>query len=215
MSESMSDRYEHTSLLVVDVQRDFCAGGALPVPGGEEVVPVVNHLMRGFGSVVATQDWHTPGHISFASTHAGKNPFDRLMVNGIEQVLWPDHCVQGSTGAAFHPDLDVDSLHLILRKGFRPDLDSYSAFFENDRQTPTGLSSYLREIGVSSLYLCGLAADVCVFYSAMDAVRIGYKIFIIEDAVRGVDVPPGNISRTRREMKTAGVGFVHSTEMGV
>ncbi len=210
---SMSDRYEEASLLIIDIQRDFCPGGALPVPGGDEVIRVVNRLMNEFGSVVATQDWHVPGHISFASTHAEKNPFDTVMVNGIEQVLWPDHCVQGSKGAAFHPDLDVERLHLILRKGLRPYLDSYSAFFENDRKTPTGLSSYLREIGVSSLWLCGLAADVCVFYSAMDAVRLGFETFVIEDAVRGVDVPPGNVSRTRDEMKTAGVGFMRSTDM--
>ena len=209
----MSDRYEEASLLIIDIQRDFCPGGALPVPGGDEVIRVVNRLMNEFGSVAATQDWHAPGHISFASTHAGKKPFDTVMVNGIEQLLWPDHCVQGSKGAALHPDLDVDSLHLILRKGLRPYLDSYSAFYENDRKTPTGLSSYLREIGVSSVWLCGLAADVCVFYSAMDAVRIGFETFVIEDAVRGVDVPPGNVSRTRDEMKAAGVGFMRSTDM--
>jgi len=209
----MPDRYENACLLVIDIQRDFCPGGALPVPGGDEVIGIVNRLMNGFGSVVATQDWHAPGHISFASTHAGKEPFDTIMVNGVQQVLWPDHCVQGSKGAAFHPDLDVKRLHMILRKGLRPYLDSYSAFFENDGKTPTGLLSYLREIGVSSLWLCGLAADVCVFYSAMDAVRLGFETLVIEDAVRGVDVPPGNVSRTRDEMREAGIGFTHSTDM--
>jgi nicotinamidase/pyrazinamidase len=209
----LSGRYAKASLLIVDVQKDFCPGGALPVPRGDEVVPVINALMKDFGSVIATQDWHPQGHISFASTHTGKASFDTVMVNGIEQVLWPDHCVRGSPGAAFHPDLDWSRLHLILRKGLRPDLDSYSAFFENDRKTPTGLASYLREIGVDRLWVSGLAADVCVFYTAMDAVRLGFETVIIEDAVRGVDVPTGNVSRTRDKMKRAGIRFLCSGDM--
>jgi nicotinamidase/pyrazinamidase len=198
---------------VVDIQRDFCAGGALAVPGGDEIVPVVNRVMNLFGSVVATQDWHVPGHVSFASTHAEKEPFTRVEVNGVEQILWPDHCVQGSAGASFHPDLQVNNLQLILRKGFRQNLDSYSAFFENDKKTPTGLSNYLKEIGVHDLWLCGLAADVCVFYSAMDAVRLGFKTYLIEDAVRGVNMPVGSVSRTRDEMISRGVVYVHSSEL--
>jgi nicotinamidase/pyrazinamidase len=206
---------EGALLLVVDLQRDFCPGGALSVPAGDEIVPIVNRLIKRFDHVVATQDWHVPGHVSFASTHEGKMPYDTVMVNGIEQMLWPDHCVQGSTGAAFHPDLDVDNLQLILRKGFRADLDSYSAFYENDRKTPTGLKSFLKEIGVKSIWLCGLAADVCVFYSAMDAVVLGFNTCVIEDAVRGVDVPSGNMARTEEEMKRAGVGFFNSTDLAI
>lgn len=209
----MKKIFERTSLLIIDVQNDFCPGGTLPVPKGDEVVPIINAVMVHFGSVVATQDWHPPGHVSFASTHAGKAPFDKVMVNGIEQVLWPDHCVQGSSGAAFHPDFDASRLHLILRKGLRPDLDSYSAFFENDRKTPTGLASYLKEINVNTVWVCGLAADVCVFYSAMDAVRLGFETVIIEDAVRGVDMPAGNVLRTRDKMKVAGIRFAWSEDI--
>jgi nicotinamidase/pyrazinamidase len=206
----MKKIFERASLLIIDVQNDFCPGGTLPVLEGDEVVPIINTLMEHFGSVVATQDWHPPGHISFASTHAGKKPFETVRVKGIEQVLWPDHCIQGSPGAALHPDLDGSGPHLILRKGIRQDLDSYSAFFENDRKTTTGLASYLREIGVDRLWMCGLAADVCVFYSAMDAIRLGFETVIIEDAVRGVDVPAGNVSRTRDKMKGAGIRFAWS-----
>jgi nicotinamidase/pyrazinamidase len=206
----MKKIFERASLLIIDVQNDFCPGGTLPVLEGDEVVPIINTLMEHFGSVVATQDWHPPGHISFASTHAGKKPFETVRVKGIEQVLWPDHCIQGSPGAALHPDLDGSGPNLILRKGIRQDLDSYSAFFENDRKTTTGLASYLREIGVDRLWVCGLAADVCVFYSAMDAIRLGFETVIIEDAVRGVDVPAGNVSRTRDKMKGAGIRFAWS-----
>jgi nicotinamidase/pyrazinamidase len=209
----MSNSVESASLIIVDLQNDFCSEGALPVPGGEKIVPVVNRLMTVFTSVVATQDWHPPGHISFSSSHAGKNPFDSVLIQGAEQLLWPDHCLKGTEGAAFHPDLDMDNLHLILRKGFRRDLDSYSGFYENDRKTPTGLSQYLRELGVRSAWLCGLASDVCVFYTAMDAVKLGFETYVIEDAVRGVDVPAGNISRTSGAMKAAGVRFVHSTKV--
>ena len=209
----MSNSLERASLIVVDVQNDFCSSGALPVPGGEDIVPVVNRLMTVFSPVVATQDWHPSGHISFASSHAGKKPFDSVLVQGTEQLLWPDHCLKGTEGAAFHPDIDVNNLHLILRKGFRRDLDSYSGFYENDRKTPTGLSHYLRELEVRSTWLCGLASDVCVYYTAMDAVRLGFETYVIQDAVRGVDVPAGNISRTADVMKAAGVRFVHSTKL--
>jgi len=201
-------------LLVVDVQNDFCPGGALPVPEGHLIVPVINRIMGRFGTVAATQDWHPPDHVSFASNHPGKQPFDMVQVDGIEQVLWPDHCVQGTSGAALHPDLDRRGLHLILRKGMHSNLDSYSAFFENDQRTPTGLNGYLREHGVRRVFLCGLAADVCVYYSALDAVRLGFDAMVIEDAVRGVDVPPGNVNRTRKEMEKAGITFLGSSVMG-
>jgi nicotinamidase/pyrazinamidase len=204
---------ERASLLIIDVQNDFCPGGMLPVREGDVVVPVINVMMEHFGSVVATQDWHPPGHISFASTHAGKKPFETVRVKRIEQVLWPDHCIQGSPGAAFHPDLDESRLHLILRKGLRLGLDSYSAFFENDKKTPTGLASYLREINVNTVWVCGLAADVCVFYSAMDAVRLDFETVVIEDAVRGVDMPTGNVSRTRDKMKGTGIRFAWSEDI--
>lgn len=210
MVSQMKRDLDRASLLIIDVQNDFCPGGALPVPGGDEIVPVINSLMERFTHVVATQDWHPPGHVSFASSHGGKDPFDTVLVNGIEQVLWPDHCVQGSSGAALHPELDQRGLHLILRKGTERNLDSYSAFFENDRKTLTGLASYLREVGMSAVWLCGLAADVCVFYSAMDAVRLGFHTTVIEDGVRGVDVPAGNVERTRCSMEEAGIRFTQS-----
>ena len=210
----MSTNLKETCLLVVDMQNDFCPGGALPVPEGHLIVPVINRLTGRFGNVAATQDWHPPGHVSFASRHPGKQPFDVVQADGIEQVLWPDHCVQGTSGAALHPDLALRGLHLILRKGMRTNLDSYSAFFENDRRTPTGLSGYLREHGVHRVFLCGLAADVCVYYSAMDAVRLGFDATVIEDAVRGVDVPAGNVDRTRSDMEKAGITFLRSSDMG-
>jgi nicotinamidase/pyrazinamidase len=201
------------ALLVIDVQIDFCPEGALAVPRGDEVVPVINRVMDRFDTVVATQDWHPPDHVSFASNHAGRNPFDIVQLEKNEQVLWPDHCIRGSPGAALHPDLDQQGLHLILRKGLRPELDSYSAFFENDRLTSTGLGGLLHELGVTRVFLCGLAADVCVYFSAMDALRYGYSTFVLEDGIRGVDVPVGNIGRTREEMERAGACFIGSEEL--
>jgi nicotinamidase/pyrazinamidase len=174
-------------LVIVDVQNDFCANGALAVPGGDAIVPVVNRLAIRFPHVVLTQDWHPRGHLSFASTHSGKMPFDTIELPYGPQILWPEHCVQSTAGAAFHPLLDVPHAELIIRKGFRQGIDSYSAFFENDHKTPTGLGGYLRERGFRRIFLCGLATDFCVRYSAEDASALGFEATVIGDACRAID----------------------------
>ena len=194
-----------SALLVIDVQNDFCPGGALAVADGDAVVESANRLMPEYDLVVATQDWHPPDHCSFASQHAGAALYDSVPIDGIEQTLWPDHCVQGSAGAALHPGLDTGRVNLILRKGVRPVLDSYSAFFENDRRTATGLAGYLEGLGVRRVALCGLATDYCVCYSALDAARLGFAVEVIAGACRGVDLPPGNVERAVAEMRAAGV----------
>lgn len=190
-------------LLVVDVQNDFCTNGKLPVRGGEEIVPVVNHLMRVAPHVVFTQDWHPPGHCSFGSSHPGRKPFESLRLPDGEQRLWPDHCVQGTAGAELHPGLDRDRGELILRKGFRVELDSYSAFFENDWRTPTGLGAYLRERHFARILLVGLALDICVRASAEDACRLGFETVVIEDACRAID-PIAGAAATRGALAAAG-----------
>src|SRR5215469_3516390 len=186
------------ALLIIDLQNDFCPGGALAVNEGDQVVPLVNQLAQRFEHVILTQDWHPGGHISFASTHPGTKPFATVVVAYGTQTLWPDHCVQGTSGAAFHPDLDVPHAELILRKGFRREIDSYSAFLEDDHKTPTGLASYLRERGLKRLFLCGLAYDFCVRYSAIDGTAAGFECTVIEDATRAV-----NLSDSRTKTKTA------------
>ncbi len=197
------------ALLIVDMQNDFCPGGALPVPEGDAIVPLINQLADRFGHVVQTQDWHPAGHQSFASSHDGHDPYDVIEVDYGEQVLWPDHCVQGTEGAAFHPDLDTTHAELIIRKGFRPEIDSYSAFFENDGETPTGLTGYLNERGIDTLYLCGLAADFCVKWSALDGCKQGFDVYVIEDATRGID-QDGSLAQAWEEMNNAGVQIVSS-----
>jgi nicotinamidase/pyrazinamidase len=184
-------------LLVVDIQNDFCPGGALAVPRGDEVVPLVNALAKRFHHVVLTQDWHPPNHQSFASTHPGRKPYDTIQVSYGAQVLWPDHCVQGTPGAEFRPDLHIPHAQLVLRKGYHREIDSYSAFHENDRKTPTGLSGYLRERGLTRVFLAGLAFDFCVRYSAEDASRDGFGVVVVEDACRGIDVE-GSVAETHR-----------------
>ncbi len=191
-------------LIIVDIQNDFCPGGALPVPQGDQIVPAVNRLAAEFAHVVLTQDWHPRGHASFASSHPGKQPFDAIEVSYGEQILWPDHCVQGTRGAAFHPDLDVPHAELVLRKGFRIPIDSYSAFFENDRRTPTGLVAYLKERRFERITLCGLATDFCVFYSALDGRQAGFEVTVATDACRGIDMD-GSLARAVRSMNEAGV----------
>jgi nicotinamidase/pyrazinamidase len=176
------------ALLVIDVQNDFCPGGALAVPKGDEVVPLINRLGQRFEHVILTQDWHPEGHISFASSHPGMQPFATTEVAYGTQTLWPDHCVRGTKGADFHPGLDVPHAELILRKGLRRDIDSYSAFLEDDHKTPTGLASYLRERGLKRLFLCGLAYDFCVRYSAIDGTAAGFECIVIEDATRAVNM---------------------------
>jgi nicotinamidase/pyrazinamidase len=186
-------------LVVVDVQNDFCPGGALAVPHGDEVVPIINRLAAGFSNVVLTQDWHPPGHCSFASTHSGKKPFETVAAPYGPQVLWPDHCVQGTAGAALHPALRIPHAALVLRKGMDPAIDSYSAFYENDRKTPTGLVGYLRNRGLARVFFAGLAFDFCVRYSAEDARREGFAVLVIENACRGVDVD-GSIAAARASL---------------
>ena len=198
------------ALIIVDLQNDFCSDGALGVPGGEDIVGVVNALSPRFERVVLTQDWHPKGHVSFASSWPGRSAYDSLEADGIAQVLWPEHCVQGSRGAEFRSGLDTDRASLILRKGFRARLDSYSCFFENDRTTPTGLEGWLRSVGAAELYFAGLATDYCVLYSVLDALRLGFSARVIEDAVRGVDFPPGAAARAVSSMRGAGAIFVKS-----
>jgi nicotinamidase/pyrazinamidase len=200
-------------LLVIDVQNDFCPGGNLPVPDGDKVVPVINRLAQRFQHVVATQDWHPAGHHSFASSHAGRKPYDTVEAAYGQQILWPDHCVQGTDGADFHPDLALPNLELVIRKGFRPHIDSYSAIFENDHQTPTGLAGYLKERGIKRVFVCGLALDFCVRYSAEDAKRQGFDVVVIEDASRGIDVA-GSVQATRESLAALGIETVLAASIG-
>jgi nicotinamidase/pyrazinamidase len=210
---AVEPRLKNSTLLVIDVQNDFCPGGRLAVKHGDEVIPVINALMPLFPRVAATQDWHPPGHVSFASSHRGKEVYGTVDVGGTRQVLWPDHCVQGSEGADFHPALERRFFSLILRKGFNPGLDSYSAFFENDRKTPTGLAFFLKGLGVEKVYLCGLATDYCVLYSATDALGLGFHVFLVEDAARGVDVPAGSEEKAIDTMRASGAAILHSRDL--
>ncbi len=200
------------ALLVIDLQNDFCPGGALAIAGGDAIVPSINTLGQRFEHVILTQDWHPSSHISFATTHPGKEPFQSITAPYGNQSLWPDHCLQGSNGAAFHPDLDLTQAELILRKGFRREIDSYSAFLENDRQTATGLAGYLRERGLNRLFLCGLAYDYCVRFSAIDGKSLGFETFVIEDATRAVAVED-SVSRTNGELAAAGIPRIHSSDL--
>lgn len=206
-------RQRNTVLLVIDVQNDFCPEGSLAIGDGDQVVPVVNRVAAEFNRVIATQDWHPYDHVSFAKNHPGKHLHDVVDVNGIKQVLWPAHCVQGTDGADFHPALNTEHFSLILRKGTDSKIDSYSAFQENDKRTSTGLEGYLRGLRIEHVYLCGLATDYCVFYSAMDAVHLGFRACIIIDACRGVDVPDGNIEKSLKKMKEHGIAVVNSSEL--
>lgn len=191
-------------LLVIDVQNDFCPGGALEVADGDAVVPVINRLARRFAHVALTQDWHPAGHSSFATSHPGAEPFQTINMPYGPQTLWPDHCVQGTTGAALHPQLSTERAELIIRKGFRREIDSYSAFYENDRRTPTGLAGYLRERGLTRIFLVGLATDYCVHYSAVDARRLGFETVVIESGCRAIDLA-GSLAAARASMEEAGV----------
>lgn len=197
----------NTALLGIDLQNDFCPGGALAVMGGDEIVTGVNALLKEFPVRVLTQDWHPAAHSSFASSHAEKAPFDVIDMPYGPQVLWPDHCVQGSDGAAFHRHLNVDAADLILRKGFRPEIDSYSAFFENDRSTPTGLEGYLRTRGVEKLVLAGLATDFCVAYSAIDGAQLGFDVTVETRLCRAIDLE-GSLATMTKQMKDAGVTLI-------
>ena len=192
------------ALIVIDVQNDFCPGGALAVAGGADIVPGINALMGDFAAVVMTQDWHPSDHLSFASQHPGKSPMEMTDMPYGPQVLWPDHCVQGSSGAEFHPDLNATRADLIIRKGFRREIDSYSAFFENDHVTPTGLEGYLRTRGIDTLTMVGLATDFCVNYSAVDAARLGFAVTVRQDLARAIDLD-GSLKAAQDGMTKAGV----------
>lgn len=212
MSTALNNDSHDRALLVIDVQNDFTAGGALEVPGGDEIVPLVNRIATHFGNVVKAQDWHPASHISFASSHPGSNPFDIIELPYGPQVLWPDHCIQGSDGAAFHPQLDIPHTQLIVRKGGNPLVDSYSAFTEADQQTTTGLAGYLREKGITSVYLVGLALDFCVAWSALHARREGFVTYVVIDACRAID-SDGSLERAMAEMQDAGVIFIEARQL--
>ncbi len=200
--------------LVIDVQNDFCPGGALAVPDGDAVVPVINRLAAAFDHVLLTQDWHPAGHASFASSHAGRQPFETIEVAYGDQTLWPDHCVQGSNGAAFHKDLQATRAELIIRKGYDPAIDSYSAFYENDRSTATGLTGYLRTRGFQRVFMAGLATDFCVAFSAIDAAREGFEVVVIEDGCRAIDLE-GSLAAAKANMAEAGARLVVSSALVV
>ena len=204
---------ERDILLLVDIQNDFCPGGALAVPRGDEIVPLVNRLARRFRHVVLTQDWHPRGHGSFASTYPGKKPYETIEVAYGAQVLWPDHCVQGTRGADFRADLDVPHAELVLRKGYHREIDSYSAFVENDRKTATGLAGYLRERGFARVFIAGLALDFCVRYSAEDAHREGFSVVVVADACRGIDVA-GSVEETRRVLSGLDLLWIDAATLG-
>ena len=196
-----------TALLVIDVQNDFCPAGALEVAGGNDIIPYINEEMVKYDCVVLTQDWHPKGHSSFATSHEGKNPLELIKMPYGDQVLWPDHCVQGSKGAEFHPDLNIEQANAIIRKGSNPFIDSYSAFFENDRKTSTGLDGYLKSLEIEKISLVGLATDFCVNYSAQDAANLGYKVSVLEKMCRAIDLN-GSLAAAKSEMQDCGVEFI-------
>ncbi len=200
-------------LVVVDIQNDFCPGGSLSVPCGHEVVPLINRLAECFEHIVLTQDWHPPDHLSFASAHPGKKPYDTIVAEYGPQILWPDHCVQATRGAEFHKDLCVTHAGLVLRKGIHRKIDSYSSFYENDRKTPTGLVGYLRDRGFTRVFLAGLAFDFCVRYSAEDAHREGFQVVVVQDACRSIDVN-GSMAATRESLRALGIGRTTSGAVG-
>ncbi len=200
------------ALLIIDVQNDFCPGGALEVPDGDQIIPTINKLSQEFDVVIQTQDWHPKGHSSFASSHRDKKPFGTIKMPYGQQVLWPDHCIQGTNGAAFHPDLVTNRSQLIIRKGFRKKIDSYSAFYENDNSTTTGLTGYLRERDIDTLYAVGLATDFCVKWSVIDGIKEGFQLYVVEDAVKGIDIE-GSVEQAWKEMLDTGAEKVSSKDL--
>ncbi len=203
-----------SALLVIDVQNCFLPGGSLAVKDGEQVIPVINRIAKGFANVVMTQDWHTPGHISFASVHAGKKPFEIIDLAYGKQVLWPDHCVQGTDGAALSKDLSIPQAALIIRKGFHKDVDSYSAFTEADAKTTTGLAAYLKARQIERLFVAGLATDFCVAWTALDGRKAGFETYVVEDACRGIDTQ-GSLAKAWADMANAGVKRIQSNDLAV
>lgn len=202
-----------SALIAVDVQNCFIDGGTLPVKGGAEVVPVINKLAASFENIVVTQDWHTPGHASFASSHSGKKPFETTTLPYGTQVLWPDHCIQGTDDAALHKDLKLPTASLIIRKGHNKNVDSYSAFVEADGKTPTGLAGYLKERGITTVFVTGLATDFCVAWTALDARKLGFTTYVIEDATRAIDLQ-GSLAAARKKMEEAGVKIIKASDIG-
>jgi nicotinamidase/pyrazinamidase len=211
-SEGQMETTPRDVLIVIDVQNDFCPGGKLAIADGDAVIAPVLRAAQQFAHIVLTQDWHTPHHSSFASAHPGKKPFDQIEASYGTQTLWPDHCVQGTPGAELHPSLQLTRAELILRKGFRPGIDSYSAFFENDRTTTTGLSGYLRERNLTRVFLAGLAYDFCVGYSALDARRLGFEAMVIKDACRAIDLN-GSAAKMESEFSRAGVVLIEAAKL--
>lgn len=202
-----------TALIMVDLQNDFCPGGNLPVPDGDAVIPIANRLQAHFNIVIATKDWHPTNHMSFASNHPGHKVGDIIKVHGFNQILWPDHCVQSSKGSEFHPDLKTDKITQIFYKGTDPAVDSYSAFYDNEHLRATGLADYLKEAGITDVYIMGLATDYCVKYSCLDAVELGFNVYVIEDACRGVELTPGDISDALNKIEQAGVKRVKLNDL--
>lgn len=200
------------ALIVTDIQNDFCPHGPLAVPKGDEIIPLINRIGRQFPHVILTQDWHPAGHLSFASTHPDRKIFDTYQASYGTQILWPDHCVQGSEGAKFHPLLDLPAAELVIRKGFNREIDSYSAFYENDHTTRTGLAGYLGERGLLRLFFVGLATDFCVTYSALDARKLGFEVYLIEDACRAIGLR-GSLEEAMKKLNEAGVRLVKSSEL--
>jgi len=201
------------ALILVDLQNDFCPGGALPVPEGDRVMAVANRVQRQFDLVVATQDWHPPDHGSFAANHPGRRPGEVIELGGLAQVLWPVHCVQDTPGAEFHPGLERSAVAQVFRKGTDPNIDSYSGFFDNGHRKATGLGDYLRERGVRDVYVCGLATDYCVKFTALDAVDLGFRTHLIADACRGVNLSPGDVEKAIEQMRAKGVAVIESTQL--
>lgn len=196
------------TLIIIDPQNDFMPGGSLAVPNGDEIIPVINKIQESFDLIIASQDWHPNGHASFASSHKGKKEFETIDLNGIEQVMWPEHCVQNTDGAEFHKDLKTSKIEAIFRKGTNPEIDSYSAFYDNQHLKSTGLSGYLKEKNAKDLYFCGLAAEICVHFTAKDAIKEGFKATIIEDATRALNA--GDFKKAKVELKELGGRIISS-----
>lgn len=201
------------ALILVDIQNDFCPGGALAVNEGDQIIPIVNQLQTKFNMVIATQDWHPADHGSFADNHSAQSIGDVIELNGLQQILWPIHCVQKSRGAEFHPDLETDKISQVFQKGTNPEIDSYSGFFDNGQKKSTGLGDFLKSIGVEDVYICGLATDYCVKFTALDAADLGFKTSVILDACRGVELNSGDIERAVAEMKKKGISIINSREI--
>ena len=202
---------KHDALIVVDMQNDFMPGGALPVEEGDKIIDAINIVSEIFknnnGIVVLTQDWHPEGHMSFASAHPNKESGDEFQSEGIGPVLWPDHCVQGSKGAKFHDKLKVNLAHMIIRKGYNPNIDSYSGFIENDKKSETGLAGFLKSLNIKRIFICGLALDYCCFFTALDGIDFGFEVYFLVNLTRGIDLPPGNISKSLQDMTDKGIKF--------